>query len=436
MFVYRLLLGLLAVRSVIHAEPCQYVSPYIPSGPYEYFSVDCGLTAFPGDVPTDITAVDISHNNISILEIPDRLSSLWQFDCSYNKLDSFPNMTSQGDTLGEIFLQNNEISSIDPLLLAAMVQMEILHLEFNLLTSVPDVTIPSNFLTSLFLKANLFTTFPTLRNLGSHLTYLDMAENDIDSVVIPDNGVLPKLQTLTLAFNKLDTVPDISYLGDTLTDLYLGTNSIESIPSTFLESLTVIELLAVGANYLDVFPDLTPIGDTLETLSLPKNLIESVPDHLIRPLAVIKSINIGRNYLKTLPDFTPLLDTLTHLAIYRNDYQDPIVEIGNLFSKLTNPDFKLDLSGLEISNIPSSLCDRGTIKELILKDTLLVCDCRLRWLKVATLSGVTTDLSADSKPCLGGPEGMVNVRWGDITLSHLQCEGKYIYYVPCTPNYI
>ena len=424
-----------------------------PGGLLKFTSDSCGLTDFPGGgVPWNVSEVDLSNNSIVYLTTPIGFPELVIFTADTNLMDEFPNLTSFKSTLERLSLVSNQISYIDPDFLNVLVKLLWLDLTSNLLSTIPDVAGPS-LLNFLSLKWNQFTVFPTLTNLGRALTTFNIKRNSLTGCV-PGNNTFPKLESLYMFLNLIDCVnipdndtfpritfleisgvldefPDLTHVGDTLTTLHLSPNRITDVPIHISKWLVGLTNLGIKHNWLTEFPDCSPFGNTLTTLNLHVNRISSILPRHTEALSVISSLTISYNWLTTLPNFGQLSDTLVTLVIHNNPLDNPVEEIVTLFKTIANPQLSLDISDEPITNVPSSVCEGKIFANVQLSGTNLICDCRLRWLKVATLSGMSTDIEATSTPCLGGPAELRNETWADLTLSRLQCNGRTLNQETC-----
>ena len=290
-----------------------------------------------------------------------------------NKMVAFPDVTSINETLRWLKLGSNDISYIDAALLEPLTLLINLQLWGNLLTSIPDVAGPGSNLVDLNLKNNPISVTPSLRFIGVSSKILHLEQCDLSDVIIPDQDTLPVIRRLFLQKNDLTAFPDLTYIGDTVRDLYLSGNLITVVPRARLEVLKVIQRLDLRQNRLTSYPDVTPIIPSLSLLEL--------------------------NY-----------NDLSNDGLYA------------FFTKLTNPDLNLHLAGTEVTTVPSTVCSGQPLASLNLLNTGLVCDCRLRWLKGATLSGHMVTMA--TKPCVGGPNSVVDKEWSDLAIKDLQCEGE------------
>ena len=162
-------------------------------GAFTYSNTSCGgLTDFPDGVPWNIIVVDLSYNNIETLETPAGYPNLVTFKANVNLMRDFPTLTSFKDTLQNLELRSNEMSYINPDLLAPLVMLYSLNLGNNLLTTIPDVVGPIPQVIVLY--GNAFEAIPPLPNLGRLLAGLNLRYNQIANV--SGNISFPKLKEI------------------------------------------------------------------------------------------------------------------------------------------------------------------------------------------------------------------------------------------------
>ena len=438
-----------------HRASAQCGSITIYQGDFKFIGRSCGLTGFPDGVPWNITWVDVSDNSIENLTTPSGFPNLVRFIAERNLMTAFPNLTSFKDTLERLFLSGNKMSYIDPHLLAPLVKLYSLSINNNLLTTIPDVAGP--ILTGLSLTGNLLNEIPTMSNIGRLLTSINLNDNQIanisgditfpnlqtlwlidnqvERINITGNSMLPMIQHL-MVDNKLSEFPDLHWIADTLTTLDLNSNVIHNAPQSIMKDFAQLDRLVIHNNLLTEFPDLTSVGDTITFLKLSANKITYIPQHLVDVLSVIRTLYISGNLLTTFPALGQIRDSLANLYIYGNPYHDPAAVVDSIFDTMASPQLHIDFRAMAITNAPSSLCEGKTFLSIQIKQTTLICDCRLRWLKVATLSGLGIGIKPNSKPCIGGPAELQSVPWVNITLSRLQCNGKYYFIIYFKHNFI
>ena len=357
-------------------EPCGLVQT--DGVDIRYTSYQCAITEFPNDVTTDTTILDIADNDIVTLSYDSEPIPIANLTASRNLIELFPNLTAFTTTLTFLDLQRNKIASIDPDRLDVLTNLITLKLSYNLLATIPDVPGPASTLATLALAGNKNLIFPVLANLGASLKTLNLAGCRMTTITQHQLSVLVQLKSLSLNNNGIST-----------------------------------------------FPNLTLLAGSLTTLWLAKNDITVVPPSLLEPLTKLVKIYLFDNDLMEFPDLTPVLGNLIYADVSRNP---TTVASSNLLAALegaNNPDAEFVLDGMGLTTIPPGICGSSLPQSLSLVDNLFHCDCNLRWLKMAEMSGIAVTLEAT--PCTG-PAHKVGRTWSTIDIEDLQCQGKTTFF--------
>jgi Leucine-rich repeat (LRR) protein len=144
-----------------------------------------------------------------------------------------------------------------------------LDLGHNRLRSVPDLSALSQ-LEILYLHDNALTALPAL---PSSLTYLNVSENPLPGLALPELPALIELRALELGLSSLDvSLP-------ALRELHLRHNAFTSIPACVRE-LRELRLLDMRSNQLTSVPDWIVELPRLEKLDLRWNEVYDVPNAL------------------------------------------------------------------------------------------------------------------------------------------------------------
>ena len=215
-----------------------------------------GLTAVPGDLPTDTTVLRLRNNSISSL-------GHCEF-CSLTVLDTLD-------------LSKNDIAEIEPTAFNGT-QLSVLDLSYNQLTTVPSALGPiATTLLKLSLLSNEIeglsdTVFLQLANLQTlHIHHNRLNEDSIDDACF--NG-LKNLKILSLGSNRLtgDIFSRISVLSSTLEYLTLKNNNFGSMhPELFVETMNFmrgLETLSLKNTGLSTLPDFYHNNGNFSLLSI------------------------------------------------------------------------------------------------------------------------------------------------------------------------
>ena len=338
-----------------------------------HYSLGNGTDTIPTDIPSDVTVVTLDGNQLVQVDTFGVFTALTNVRMNNNLLVEFPNFSSIGASLLTLELKYNKIASIDPARLTALTALTMLHLMSNQLTNVPDVTNTSPSLKTIMLDSNYLTALPDLPNLGKNLNSLGVNTNRLTSLGTDSLARLVSLGGIDAQNNQLTDFPDMLPISDTLTSLILSSNTVTRIPVGKLNSLQMIFYFYMNKCGLVHMPDFSgsPSRDTLAMLMLMDNAITSIPAHTVSTLTSLSTLYLTNNPLTTMPNFCHLPQTL---------YLD-------------------------------------------MRVSTLRCDCHLRWLKRFELMGSFILSSSQTMPCAEPPE-LVGVRWTDISLEQLTCDGE------------
>ncbi|KFY25523.1 hypothetical protein V493_04596, partial [Pseudogymnoascus sp. VKM F-4281 (FW-2241)] len=257
------------------------------------------------------------HGNI-LISIPRglrRLEMLTTLNLSNNKLQNECfEVISQIPSLRDLKIANNLLCSEVSSGLLSLVNLEVLDLHNNQLSSLPAGLGDLARLRVLNLSENTFTSLPFNAFQRLPLTELNAANNKLCGTLIQSNAA---------EFLKLRTL-DISG------------NSIKSLSSGSL-SLPSLQLLIVSANRLTHLPNVSTWVSLL-TLSASDNSISALPEGFIS-LPILKTADLQGNDLRVLDDNIALMNSLDTLLVSGNPLRE------KKFSGMNTADLKKVLKG-------------------------------------------------------------------------------------------
>ncbi len=295
--------------------------------------------------------------------------------------------------------------------------------------------------------------FVSYRNVGMGLTDIDYHEiptdveevevqkNNLTSIILPKD--YPRMTVLNGHTNHLTDFPDVTFVGDTLLVLKLQHNLISKVSQSRLGALTKLEELILTDNHITAFPDPAAPGPYhLKTLKLTENPLPKVPVLLnlgrnIEYLAFGGS-DIGIiNFKEVVASFPNLtfygftstgLDRIPNFWIFpkRTSGTETTFKLENnpirylersFLTALSNPDWRVSLSRCEVETIPN-LLDLAISASIDLSENPLNCDCRLKWLKVASNTGI----DKGSLTC-ARPSRLNKIAFEQVDSEDLRCEG-------------
>jgi Leucine-rich repeat (LRR) protein len=273
----------------------------------------------------------------------------WASDNGYSSGAVFPNTVRAGnssidslDGIGDfnwtttpttrLFLEGNQLSSIESGDFSGLTNLENLRLNDNQISSIEsgDFSGPAS------------------------LTRLQLINNQIASIESGDFSGLTNLELLTLEGNQLSSIDSGDFSGLTnLRFLLLGGNQLSSIESGDFSGLTNLEKLALDDNQISSIEPGDFSGLTnLEDLVLSENPIASIESGDFSGLTNLKELQLTDGPLASIEsgDFSGLTN-MGSLYLYGNQLSS--IESG-AFSGMTNL-VTLSLYNNQLSNIESGV---------------------------------------------------------------------------------
>lgn len=191
----------------------------------------------------------------------------------------------------------NELFSNTPLL-------EVLHLERNMITELPDIGVLKNLKTLRFFNNDLAELEGDFSKLEC-LSYLDLHGNNLKQFP-PALWQVPSLKFLNLSSNFISFIPapqcsnGIVPLASSLSELYFAENRLSNDSILLLRSLTRLTILNISYNMITDLEDSLSEMSCLKELYVSGNEISSLPDN-IETLVSLKIIFANDNKLTHIP---------------------------------------------------------------------------------------------------------------------------------------
>ncbi|KAK2715255.1 toll-like receptor 6 [Artemia franciscana] len=302
---------------------------------------------------------EVNLSNNMIVAVPSKLLSkqdkLLALDLSHNQLTSH---WLQQDCLKGLFqlvilkLSNNKLTHVDSQLFSDLQSLQILHLDNNLIESLPNsafsslinlhtLSISNNklarldarallglpLLTSLYLDRNGLSyihpnAFRNLTNL-QELSFSGNALKEVPSALRDLN----RLKTLDLADNSIEELKNGSFPGISgLFAMKLSGNRIRSIEKETFETLSGLKILNLASNRIsNVEPGVFDPLITLEALRVDSNQLVNI-NGIFNNLPKLSWLNISENRIKVF-DYAFMPKGLQWLDLHSNS----INELGNFY---------------------------------------------------------------------------------------------------------
>ncbi|QEK38704.1 leucine-rich repeat domain-containing protein [Candidatus Cytomitobacter primus] len=235
-----------------------------------------------GDL-TKLAELDLGSNNITSLpEYVYKLENLWRLDLSSNDLESLDPVLApiapivitkkvKESFFSRLFKKNKKVEA-KPLVdsprrsydLSDLKNMEMLNLNNNQLTELPQSIGRLKELRELSADANQLTELPDLSN-SNKLERLCIKFNNI--TVFPTLSF--SIRILNLAFNQIELLPNINHLVNA-EEIYLNNNCIKLLPN--INNLSNLKVLHLHVNKLTKSPNVDGLTE-LKVLRLERNPI-------------------------------------------------------------------------------------------------------------------------------------------------------------------
>jgi len=292
------------------------------------------LKSLPDSIGTlsGLIQLDISYNKIDVL--PDSLKlckNLEMLLMEQNALHDLPeDLFKDMSKLMKIGMKHNNLKTLPMSLISTCI--DVLNVESNRLTSIPNGILGKLRLISINLNRNCFKKVPL--NDGPfqwpQLQNFSMDYNDLECIDLGTFSNAPHLHAVNIRNNQLNCLPMDFGTWNTVTELNLNSNKLRLLPDC-LGKLRDLEFLNLSNNELKRLPK--TIGDlaNLKEFTLEENQLESLPME-IGKLKRLEKLNMSGNSLLTIPYTIHNLHELTFLSVADNNLQAIPKEIGGLTS--------------------------------------------------------------------------------------------------------
>jgi len=294
-----------------------------------------------------ITQINLSNNNLSWHPYLPGLSNLTDLYLYDNQISSIESGDLSGlYNLNSLHLQTNQITSIESGDFMGLSALTTLWLSLNQISSIePDTFIELSNLTRIGLNNNLITSIESGDfNWLSSLTELSLQENQISSIDPNTFAGLSNLDYLNILSNQITSLEsgDFNWLG-TLTTLWLSLNQISSIdPDTFAGLSNLITLSLDYNPISSIEPGVFNWLSSLDNLYLSSNQITSLESGDFNWLSGLTTLNLNWNPISSIEENSfSWLNSLNSLSIGYNciDFDTLSLDVTNFLSN--NPWFTL-----------------------------------------------------------------------------------------------
>lgn len=318
--------------------------------------------------------LDVSANRIAAISSGafDATPLLETINVSYNQLSTIhPSTLNRLDRLFELDASHNELRDFVP----------------GMPRSVERIHLGGNHIATLAPAGGKAMNLP-------HLTWLELADNELYRVPRMSMQYLGKLRYLGLAANRLQTVDELSLVGlKELEQLNLQDNKLMALHENAFEALKGLRVLNVRGNRLELLVDRQLASlEQLRHLDVSQNNIVEMAGQVFGTTRQLEYIDLSQNRLKELPASLTGMTELRTLDISNNQLATIAVDMFSSLGRLEElrvannrvrtlqrgalrglPHLEyLDLSSNELAVIePNAIRNLPQLKELVLADNQL-----------------------------------------------------------------
>lgn len=327
------------------------------------------------DLNQNLPILNISHSNITDIQINSYSSDLVMVDLSWNSIEKiqFKNATS----LKHLFLSYNSLNSISNKTFESLQNIENLKLNFNLITNI-DENFLENFTKLQFLEIKK-NKLEGLIKLGfsDSILKLNLKNNQIENLIFNGTELISlclennkiqnlselrtkKLKELNLKNNSITFFPKLKLTSaGTIQNFDLSFNLIESISFFNLEPFESISVLNLSFNRIIQIE--FPFLKFLKYLDLSHNKLNWIRNSTFENLPNLSKLNLASNFIYQIDLHSFKSNLLMSELILSNNFLSSLPDVSN--SKL-----ELDFLNNSIKAIlPHYFCAFRDLKELIFK---------------------------------------------------------------------
>ncbi|XP_046683959.1 leucine-rich repeats and immunoglobulin-like domains protein 3 [Homalodisca vitripennis] len=392
------------------------------------------LTGLPNDIPSWVTSLDMSYNELNPTNVSEQLSlykDISHLALGHNSLTSIPishtleNLTvltlphnrltedsfrvlEHLPSLRELDMSSNLVLQLDSGSIPNSSSLRILNLSNNKISNIEKGSLePLSRITDLRLVRNSLRNLnkDVFKNLTS-LKNLDLSRNKFSKVEGLSFTGLKSLTTLKLRNNGIQKLEDGAFFGlEGLSSLYLDSNSISEVTKGWLYGLNSLHQLFLTHNKIQTLDTVWEFCVQLEELDVSHNLLRGIEKDTLQHLSKLHTLRLNYNQISYIAEgafnHTPSLIELdlngNKISWTIEDMQGPFTGLGQLTrlgladNSITSVSEQalvgldslvyLDLSANHIKTIHAqTLSHVPLLRQLRLNSTSLVCDCGIAWL--------------------------------------------------------
>lgn len=296
----------------------------------------------------NIYAIYLTGNEITTFSggILRNCATLKAIDMQHNRIRFIDSMALAGTNLSSLYLQNNEIEFLQPVIFEHSPYLDSLLLSDNSIEEVLPGTFDSTpRLLSVILGRNKLTSW-SAHNLPNVVT-LYLNDNQITTISSATFADMPNLKFLDLSNNSITEIPTLEGLGELLW-FSLMINKVKNVQAESFKNLVSLNYLYLSyneiencnftitdANFLPNAQELSFTGNQLTTIddfilpvntrsiSFSYNKLTHLQANSIKPLSQLRFLYVENNEIRGID--RNFFDNVTELTLYmknNNCYSD------------------------------------------------------------------------------------------------------------------
>lgn len=213
------------------------------------------------------------------------------------------------------------------------IQLELLLLRNNSLTSLPEEPFGSNNLIAFSSQMNPLKALPGNLLTSASILYLELTETELDS--FPTRSNLPNLHLLRIIKNNTDSLvfPDSMPGFPRLQSVEFFNVPLTCFPD-FLTRCPNLEQIIMNGCRLDSIPSSISNLKKLHTLDVENNALRHLP-HALASLPALRRLNVAGNKLHTFPEYLMYAPQLEELGVKNNPMHAEDIEILRIIGRAT-----------------------------------------------------------------------------------------------------